>query len=184
MHAGRGHAAGRATGFAARDEECEGAAQLARRVGRLLGLEAAELRELELATRLHYVGKLAIDGRVLAKPGPLEAHEWSLIRRQAVRGARKLAEIPGHETTATIVRAHHERWDGAGHPARLEGKGIPLGSRIVAACAAYRAMIADRPYRPALSREEAVSELRAESGRRFDPHVVDVLVGLIDSSES
>lgn len=182
MHAGRRQAAGRATRFAMPDEECEGATDLAREVGRRIGLEPGDLRDLELATRLHYVGKLAIDGRVLAKPGPLEAHEWSLIRRQAVRSATRLGEIPGQEASATIVRAHHERWDGFGHPEGLGGRQIPLGSRIVAACAAYQAMVEDRPYRPALTREEAVLELRAESGRRFDPHVVDVLVGVIDSS--
>ena len=66
------------------EDECEGAAELARGVGKRLGLDAAELREVELATRLHYVGKLAVDGRVLAKPGPLEPHEWSIVRRQAV----------------------------------------------------------------------------------------------------
>lgn len=184
MQAGRRQATGRATRFAVRDEECEGAAELAREVGERLGLAPAELRDLALATRLHYVGKLAVDGRVLAKPGPLEPHEWSLIRRQAVRGARKLAEIPGHESTATIVRAHHERWDGAGHPEGLSGAGIPLGSRIVAACAAYQAMIQDRPYREALTREEAVFELRAERGGRFDPRVVDVLVDLIVDSHA
>lgn len=169
--------------FAVPDEECEDAAELARELGRRLGLEPGELRHLELATRLHYIGKLAVDRRVLGKPGPLEPHEWSIVRRQAVRGASKLAEIPGHEATATIVRAHHERWDGAGHPAGLSGDGIPLGSRIVAASAAYQAMVRDRPYRVALTREEAVFELRAESGRRFDPRVVGVLVDLIDSSE-
>ena len=177
MHAGRGQAARR---FAAHDEECEGAVDLAHQVGKRLGLDAGELRDVELATRLHYVGKLAIDARVLAKPGPLEAHEWSLIRRQAVRGARKVAEVPGHESTATIVHAHHERWDGAGHPEGLSGARIPLGSRIVAACAAYRAMVQDRPYRPALTHDEAARELRADSGRRFDPQVVEALLGLID----
>jgi HD-GYP domain-containing protein (c-di-GMP phosphodiesterase class II) len=179
MHSGRGQAARR---FTAQDEECEGAVDLARRVGERLGLGVAELRGIELATRLHYVGKLAIDGRVLAKPGPLEPHEWSLIRRQAIRGARQLAQVPGHEGTATIVRAHHERWDGAGHPEGLSGSRIPLGSRIVAACAAYHAMVKDRPYRNALTRGEAARELRAESGSRFDPQVIDALLGLIDSS--
>lgn len=180
MQAGRGNAARR---FAAHDEECEGAVDLARGVGKRLGLDAAELRELELATRLHYVGKLAIDGRVLAKPGPLQGHEWSLIRRQAVRGASQVAQIPGHETTALIVRAHHERWDGAGHPEGLSGARIPLGSRIVAACVAYQAMIKDRPYRAALAHEQAARELCTDSGGRFDPQVIEALLDLIDPSE-
>ena len=180
MHSGRGQAAGRATRFAREDEERDGAAALARGVGKRLGLDAAEQVDLELAARVHYVGKLAIDGRVLHKPGPLEPHEWSLIRRQSVRAATKLAAIPGHDPTAVIVRAHHERWDGAGHPDGLSGAQIPIGSRIVAACTAYHAMVQDRPYRAALTHEEAARELRAESGRRFDPQVVEVLLDLID----
>jgi hypothetical protein len=157
---------------------------ITRRVGERLGLDPADLMELEFAARLHDVGKLAIDDAVLRKPGPLEAHEWTLIRKHAEWGAAKLAEIPGLEPTAAIVRFHHERWDGGGYPAGLRGEQIPLASRIVAACDAYRAMVEDRPYRDGLSDDEALAELRAGSGRQFDPAVVDVLLELIHAGEA
>jgi HD-GYP domain-containing protein (c-di-GMP phosphodiesterase class II) len=148
-------------------------------VGRRLGLERADVVELEFAARLHDIGKLALDNAVLHKPGPLDRQEWRLVRRHPEWGASKLVDIQGLEATAAIVRFHHERWDGGGYPDGLMGEQIPLASRIVSACDAYRAMVEDRPYRSALSHEEAVSELVRGSGRQFDPMVVDALLAVV-----
>jgi HD-GYP domain-containing protein (c-di-GMP phosphodiesterase class II) len=149
---------------------------LARAVGRVLQLEPASLLELEFAARLHDVGKIQVPDAVLNKPGPLEPHENEVIRCHATWGSETLSRIPGLEAVATIVRFHHERWDGAGYPDGLSGARIPLASRIIAVCDAYGAMTCDRPYRAALDPEEALGEIRAGAGSQFDPAVVRALV--------
>jgi GAF domain-containing protein len=152
---------------------------LARRVGELLDLEPAALLELEYAARLHDVGKLRVPDAVLHKPAPLSEPELDLIKQHPVWGAETLISIAGLEVVATIVRFHHERWDGHGYPDGLAGERIPLASRIISACDAWGAMTADRPYRDGLALEEALAELRAGSGTQFDPKVVDALVAAV-----
>ncbi len=155
---------------------------LARKVGELLELEQASLIELEFAARLHDVGKIRVPDAVLNKPGPLDDEEFDTIRCHAAWGAETLSQIPGLEAVATVVRFHHERWDGQGYPDGLEGPRIPLASRIISVCDAYGAMTCDRPYRGALDPEEALDEIRAASGRQFDPAVVDALLEAVAES--
>jgi GAF domain-containing protein len=150
--------------------------ELALQVGELLVLEPASLLELEFAARLHDVGKIQVPDAVLNKPGPLEPHESEVIRCHAAWGSETLARIPGLEAVATIVRFHHERWDGTGYPDGLSGGRIPLASRIIAVCDAYGAMTSDRPYRAALRADVALSEIRTGSGSQFDPDVVYALI--------
>jgi HD-GYP domain-containing protein (c-di-GMP phosphodiesterase class II) len=121
------------------------------------------------------VGKIQVPDAVLNKPGPLEPHENEVIRCHATWGAETLARIPGLEAVATIVRFHHERWDGAGYPDGLSGARIPLASRIICACDAFAAMTADRPYREAMPACDALEEVVAGSGTQFDPAVVEAL---------
>jgi putative methionine-R-sulfoxide reductase with GAF domain len=154
----------------------EDVVELARRVGELLELESASLMELEFAARLHDVGKIQVPDAVLNKPGPLDPDEFNVIRSHAAWGSETLARIPGLEAVATIVRFHHERWDGSGYPDGLGGARIPLASRIISVCDAYGAMTCDRPYRFAMPAEDALREIRAGSGTQFDPAVVDALV--------
>src|SRR4051794_8425744 len=154
----------------------EDVVDLARQVGGLLELEPASLLELEFAARLHDVGKIQVPDAVLNKPGPLDADENDVIRCHAAWGAETLSRIPGLEAVATIVRFHHERWDGAGYPDGLRGSRIPLASRIISVCDAYGAMTCDRPYRAALHPDEALEEIRAGSGSQFDPAVVRALI--------
>jgi GAF domain-containing protein len=150
--------------------------ELSRAVGELLALGPAPLLELEFAARLHDVGKIQVPDAVLNKPGPLEPHENEVIRCHATWGSETLSRIPGLEAVATIVRFHHERWDGAGYPDGLSGVRIPLASRIISVCDAYGAMTSDRPYRSALDPREALDEIRAGAGSQFDPAVVQALV--------
>src|SRR4051812_6147491 len=150
--------------------------QLAQAVGRALSLETASLLELEFAARLHDVGKIQVPDAVLNKPGPLDPDENDVIRCHATWGAETLSRIPGLEAVATIVRFHHERWDGAGYPDGLSGARIPLASRIISVCDAYGAMTCDRPYRSALHPDEALGEIRAGAGSQFDPAVVAALI--------
>jgi GAF domain-containing protein len=149
---------------------------LARRVGELLELEAASLLELEFAARLHDVGKIQVPDAVLNKPGPLDPDESDVIRCHSAWGSETLSRIPGLEAVATIVRFHHERWDGSGYPDGLAGPRIPLASRIISVCDAYGAMTCDRPYRGAMEPHDALCEVRAGAGSQFDPAVVAALI--------
>ena len=144
-------------------------AGLSVRIGAAFGLKRRELESLELAAKLHDVGKLAVPRSILAKPGPLDDEEWITMRRHPAEGARLLAPyVPSTEVLA-IVRSHHERWDGAGYPEGLTGEQIPLGARIVAVVDAFCAMVEPRPYRPTLDAATARAELLAQAGRQFDP---------------
>src|SRR3954471_10766303 len=154
----------------------EDVVDLARQVGGLLELEPASLLELEFAARLHDVGKIQVPDAVLNKPGPLDDDESDVIRCHAAWGSETLARIRGLEAVATIVRFHHERWDGAGYPDGLSGARIPLASRIISVCDAYGAMTCDRPYRSAMDPREAMRETKSGSGTQFDPAVVAALI--------
>jgi hypothetical protein len=146
--------------------------ELARAMGEELGLVGVAARELVVAARFHDVGKLQVPEQILDKPGPLDEAEWAVMRRHAAWGADMLLDRPGFEAVATLVRFHHERWDGGGYPRGVEGERIPLASRILAVCDAYGAMTMDRPYRRALTLDEAAAELHAGAGSQFDPRVV------------
>jgi HD-GYP domain-containing protein (c-di-GMP phosphodiesterase class II) len=150
----------------------ESVGDLARQVGEALGMSGAELWLLDLAAKLHDVGKIGVPDAILHKTGPLDAAEWALMRRHAELGAGMIERIPGLERVAPLVRSHHERWDGAGYPDGLAAEQIPLASRVVAACDAFQAMTTDRPYRDALDVDAALAELTACSGTQFDPAVV------------
>jgi putative methionine-R-sulfoxide reductase with GAF domain len=154
----------------------EDVVDLARQVGALLELEPASLLELEFAARLHDVGKIQVPDAVLNKPGPLDPDESDVIRRHAAWGSETLSRIPGLEAVATIVRFHHERWDGAGYPDGLRGARIPLASRIISVCDAYGAMTCDRPYRHAMDSRDALREIQSGAGTQFDPAVVAALI--------
>ena len=150
-------------------------AEVSYQLGRALRLRPRSLRELRYAAEIHDIGKVGVPDDVLRKPGPLDTTEWKLIEGHSAEGARLIARIPGLERVASIVRHHHERYDGRGYPDHLRGEEIPLESRILSVADAYVAMIEDRPYRRGLSPGAAKRELRDNSGDQFDPEVVDTL---------
>jgi len=149
------------------------------------GLTAAVADRLELpdeerapllqAASLHDVGKAAIPDEILDKQAPLDDEEWAFMRRHTLIGERILAAAPALTRASQLVRWSHERFDGDGYPDQLAGTEIPLGSRIIAVCDAYDAMVSDRPYRASLAAEDAIAELRRCAGDQFDPDVVTVL---------
>ncbi len=147
-------------------------------VGERLGLDAGRMRSLEYGALLHDIGKLGIPQEILAKPGPLTAEERLIVEQHPVIGERILAPVERLADVARIVRACHERWDGGGYPDGTAGAEIPLEARIVFVCDAFHAMVTDRPYRGALSTEEAYDRLRAGAGTQFDPEVVEMFLAL------
>jgi two-component system, cell cycle response regulator len=156
--------------------------ELSSRVARRLGLDA-EAVELTLQTgELHDVGKIAIPGGILSKPGPLDDNEWGFIHNHTVIGERILNAAIALKPVAKLVRSTHERYDGAGYPDGLAGEQIPLPSRIVFVCDGFLAMTTDRPYGHKMSEAEARAELRRCAGSQFDPRVVDALLAHLDDS--
>ena len=147
-------------------------ADLSRSIARQLGLRPEEIEQVAHAAELHDIGKLAIPDTILHKPAALTPEEFIYVRKHTLVGERILAAAPALRTVAALVRASHERWNGHGYPDGLAGEDIPLGARIVAVCDAFDAMVSDRPYRTAMSDEDAIEELRRCSGSQFDPAVV------------
>jgi putative two-component system response regulator len=153
------------------ERHCERLAVLGARLGVSLGLSAPELDAVTYGALLHDVGKIGVPDHVLSKPGPLTEPEWVLVRRHPEIGERICAPLASFAAFGPIIRHHHERWDGTGYPDHLRGEATSLGARIVGIVDAFDAMTHDRPYRPALSPEQALAELRRESGRQFDPEL-------------
>jgi two-component system, cell cycle response regulator len=160
-------------------EQLAGVGSLALEVGRMLGLRRDELDERERAAQLHDLGKLAVPDEILSKPGPLDEREWAFVRQHTIVGERILRASPALRSVATVVRATHEDWDGSGYPDGLAGEDIPVASRIIRACNAFVAMTSQRPYRDAMSVEDALDELTRCAGSDFDPTVVRVLVARV-----
>jgi diguanylate cyclase (GGDEF)-like protein/putative nucleotidyltransferase with HDIG domain len=149
-------------------------AALAVEVARVLKLDPARLGDLRVAAQLHDVGKVVVPGPVLEKPGPLDDDELELVRAHPVVGA-ELVRASGFPVAAWFVLEHHERVDGAGYPAGLAGQEITLEARILHAVDAFTAMTSERPYRRAVSEQDALAELRRLRGAQFDAQVVDAL---------
>jgi two-component system cell cycle response regulator len=162
-------------------DHLDAVAELSVAVGRAMGLSGEVLEDLRRAAELHDVGKVAIPDAILQKPAALDDSEWDFIRRHTIVGERILNAAPALTEVARIVRASHERWDGAGYPDGLQGEEIPLGARIVAVCDAYNSMTSNRPYSRTNSNEEALQELHRCAGAQFDPNVVDALCRLLDA---
>ncbi len=149
--------------------------ELARRIAEQLGFDEEAAARTVMAAELHDIGKAAIPREILAKPSPLDPHEWLFVQRGSAAAEQIVSVTVPEQEVATIVRAASERYNGAGYPDGLIGAEIPIEARVVAVCAALEAMVSPRPYRPIRSVDEALSELHTGAGRQFDPAVVDVL---------
>jgi putative two-component system response regulator len=146
-----------------------------------LGWSIADADMLRHASVLHDVGKVAIPDRVLLKPGKLDADEWELMKTHTVVGAEMLSgsKSPLLQLAERIARSHHERWDGAGYPDALAGEDIPVEGRICAVCDVFDALTSERPYKRAWSPQEALTLIRDERGKQFDPEIVDAFLCVI-----
>ncbi|MGO9763351.1 MAG: HD domain-containing phosphohydrolase [Solirubrobacteraceae bacterium] len=151
-------------------------AELTDGVARRLGLVATDLSDAVRAAELHDIGKVAMPYSLLHKAGPLDDHEWKLMRHHTIIGASILSAAPALAHVAQIVGASHERHDGSGYPRGLAGEQIPLASQIVFVCDSFVAMISHSPFGEAKSEVDALRELRKCAGSQFDPRVVDAFV--------
>ena len=148
-------------------------------IGRARGLGDQEIELLRLAAPLHDIGKIGVPAALLNKRGPLTPAERALMQQHTEAGRDLLAGSGSEllELAATIAWTHHERWDGAGYPRGLAGEEIPLVGRIVAVADVFDAITSDRPYRNALSVDEALAIIASQRGTGFDPDVVDAFLG-------
>ena len=157
--------------------------ELVMAAGPKMRLDEDQLRRLEMAALLHDIGKIAVPKEIINKRGPLTSEERAVIETHTVVGQRMLENVGGVlSEVGAIVRSCHERYDGLGYPDGLAGQEIPIEARIVSCCDAFNAMTTDRPYRAALSLEDALDELRAHRGDQFDPEVVDCLLALLSGA--
>lgn len=146
------------------------------RISRQLGLSELEIENISLAARLHDLGKVGIRDAILAKAGPLSAEEWQIMRSHPIVGVEILSPIRMLQSILSMIRSHHERWDGKGYPDGNQGEFIPLGARVIAVADAYDALVTNRPYRKGFSREKAREILQMGSGTQWDAEMVDALL--------
>ncbi len=161
-----------------------------RRVAALVAQVLGELRvfgpgaeEITSAARVHDIGKIGMPDEILKKNGPLSPAEWAVMRLHPSRAAELLARYVDFSRGTDFVRYHHERWDGKGYPRGLSGVGIPFGARVIAVADAFDAMTSDRPYRAAMSAEQAILILRAGRNVQWDSSIVDAAIRLIAQRE-
>ncbi len=147
-------------------------------MGLEMGLSKQQLINLEYLAQLQDIGYLVTPESILFKEATLTNHEWDIMRQHPIKGYQIAASSATISNIAELILNHHERWDGNGYPLRLKGKEIPLECRILQVANAYNAMLHDRPYRRALTREEALEEIKRGSGTQFDPQIVEVFLTL------
>jgi putative nucleotidyltransferase with HDIG domain len=161
-------------------EHCKSVVALTLDLAEHLNLGAERQRNLEFAALLHDVGKIAIPKEIINKPGKLDPHEWTIVKTHTVEGQKMLDRVGGFmRQVGSIVRSHHERWDGGGYPDGLVGEQIPIEARIISCCDTWNAMRTDRPYRKALDYDTAEAELRSAAGTQLDPALVESLLEIV-----
>ena len=161
------------------EEHAERVKEYCRAIAGELSFSAKETNELSLFAMLHDIGKVGIQPGILQKPSPLSPEEWQEMKRHPEIGYRIVRNTPHISAVAEYILSHHERWDGLGYPRGLKGKNIPLMCHILAVADAYDAMTNDRVYRKALSREEALAELKRNAGTQFHREIVNLFIKII-----
>lgn len=170
-----------------RDKETEGHTQrvseMTLRLAMMLGVAKSDLVHYRWGALLHDIGKMGIPDSILHKPGSLDKHETAVMQQHPVYAYEMLLPIAYLRPALDIPYYHHERWDGTGYPCQLKGEAIPLPARIFSIVDVWDALRSDRPYRSAWTDLEVWEYIRSESGKHFDPKVVDAFVKMIDSED-
>jgi diguanylate cyclase (GGDEF)-like protein/PAS domain S-box-containing protein len=161
------------------EEHAERMAAMSKQLGRMIGLSEIEMNNLELLATLHDIGKIGISDQILNKSDVLSPEEWVEMKKHPEIGYRIAMSSPDLAHIAEYILTHHERWDGKGYPQKLAGEKIPLLSRILAVVDAYDAMTEDRPYRKAMSKKDAVMEIRQNIGTQFDPLMANIFLNKV-----
>jgi HD-GYP domain-containing protein (c-di-GMP phosphodiesterase class II) len=158
----------------------EEVAELAVKLAKVLNLPEKEIARIETAARVHDLGKIAVPDAILLKPGPLTEDEWKVMKQHPVVSAEILSGLEIYKDCVDIIRHEHEHWDGSGYPDGLKGEEIPLGSRIIAVADVWHALISDRPYRKAYTKEEARKIMQEMAGKTLDPKLVEVFLKIVE----
>ncbi len=147
-------------------------------LARLLGLNNHQMACIQYGTLLHDIGKMGIPGSIIQKPGKLTETEYQIVQRHPRYAYEWISKQNYDQETKDIPLYHHERWDGKGYPSQLKGEDIPFLARVVAVVDVWDAVTSDRPYRCAMSQNQAIEIIKSESGKQFDPDIVIAFIGL------
>ena len=166
-----------------RDKETEGHTQrvtdLTLKLARAMNIPEAELKHIRHGALLHDIGKMGVPDSVLLKVGELTNEEWEIMRKHPEFAYHMLSSIHYLQPALDIPYCHHEKWDGTGYPRGLKGEEIPVAARIFAVVDVWDALTNDRPYRQRWSREKALAYIKEQSGKYFDPRIVEIFLRLI-----
>jgi PAS domain S-box-containing protein len=179
--------AGWASALELRDKETEGhtrrVADLTTRLAETVGVNESELVHIHRGALLHDIGKMGIPDSIVLKPGPLSEEEWGIMRKHPQYAFEMISPISYLQPALDIPYCHHEKWDGGGYPRGLKGEQIPLAARIFAVVDVWDALTSDRPYRKAWQENKVRDYIREQSGRHFDPKIVEVFLGEVLNAE-
>lgn len=159
---------------------CERVAEMCLQLGERMSISDYEKSVIRIVGPIHDLGKIGIADEILLKPGGLTNEEYEVMKGHSAMGEEIMKRFEILAEEATIIRHHHERFDGRGYPDQLASTSIPLCSRIIAVCDAYDAMTSNRPYRKALSLAEAIKEIAGGSGKQFDPGAAEAFISILE----
>ena len=165
------------------DTDFDEAVYCANKMAKQLRLPKEQIEQVKRAVLLRDLGKIGIDERILRKSSRLTNKEFKEIKMHPQLSTDIMKPIQFLYGIIPLIRYHHERWDGSGYPYGLKGERIPLGSRIVGLIAVYQALISDRPYRKAYSKDEVIEIITSGSGTQFDPKIVSVFLSILQNKE-
>ena len=156
-------------------------AKLAIKIAQQMDLSEREIEKIDIAAKVHDIGKIAVPDAILLKPGPLDDNEWIVMKKHPVISAELIEGLAIYSHVANAVRHEHEHWDGSGYPDGLKGDDIPLIARIITAADIYDALSTDRPYRKAFTIEKSIEMIKGMRGKELDPNVADALKRVLAS---
>lgn len=159
-------------------------AMITNSIARKLGFDEYQLTLITYAGLLHDIGKIGVDRKIIHKAGPLDEEEWAEMKKHPLESAKIINNIGQLKSIVPWILHHHERWDGKGYNGGLREETIPLEARILAIADTFSAMTSDRPYRKAMSFDDAVTEIGFVTGKQFDPKVVEVFMAIIPREEA